>query len=144
MVVVVSAFDVDERMRMRVARLIAVLALSAMLVVSSAACSLIGDRLAPPDPPNRELQRESALLFRADWPAVERIRFTREGDRPGFGVPWCVNAVATVGGVNYEVIIGPDSPITFPTGNPPPEPATPPAPVPLTVIYSDGSREVIE
>jgi hypothetical protein len=128
---------------MRIARLITVLALSALLVASSAACSLIGDRLMSPDPPNRELQRESALLFRADWPAVERIRFTREGDRPGFGVPWCVNAVATVDGVDYQVIIGPNSPITFPTGNPPPAPATPPTPLPLTVIYTDKTSEVI-
>ena len=128
---------------MRIARLVTVLALSALLVVSMTGCSLIGDRLMPPDPPNHELQRESALLFRAHWPAVERIRFTQEGDRPAFGAPWSVNAVATVVGVDYEVIVGPGSPIGFPTGNPPPESATPPTPFPVTVIYSDATSEVI-
>jgi len=98
-----------------------------------------------PDPPNRELQRESALVYRQEWqPDVEKIRFTQEGDRPGFGASWSVNAIATVRGVEYQVIIGPDIGPAFVGGSdiPPESPTTTPS-GPLTVTYSDGTREVI-
>jgi hypothetical protein len=98
-----------------------------------------------PDPSNKELQRESALVYREEWqPDVEKIRFTQEGDRPGFGASWSVNAVATVRGVEYQVIIGPESGPAFVGGSdvPPESPPTPSGP--LTVIYSDGTTEVIE
>ncbi|MEO7015381.1 MAG: hypothetical protein ABI130_13610 [Leifsonia sp.] len=99
-----------------------------------------------PDPPVLEQQRASALYFRDEWrPNVEKIRFTRDGSRPGFGVPWNVNAVATIEGGDYYVIIGPDTGPTFVGGTgEPPEAPTPPPHLPLTVVYSEGASEVIE
>ncbi|SEI16185.1 hypothetical protein SAMN04515692_12425 [Leifsonia sp. CL147] len=99
-----------------------------------------------PDPSNKELQRETAVVYRNEWqPVVEKIRFTQEGDRPGFGASWSVNAVATVLGVEYQVIIGPDIGPAYVGGSdvPPESPPTTPS-GPLTVIYSDGTTEVIE
>jgi hypothetical protein len=91
---------------------------------------------------NLALQRESALAFRADWPNVETIRFTNEGGTMGLG-SWRVNAVATVGGVDYKLLIGTGSQ-AFLTGDMPPEYPTPPTPAPMTVIYSDGTSEVVQ
>ena len=99
-----------------------------------------------PDPPVREQQRASALSFRDEYqPNVEKITFTQDGSRPGLGVPWCVNAVATVKGADYYVIIGPNTGPSFVGGTGrPPEPPTPAPHLPLTVVYSDGTSEVIE
>ncbi|GAB3582235.1 hypothetical protein GCM10027406_24740 [Leifsonia lichenia] len=99
-----------------------------------------------PDPPVRDQQRASALYFRDEYqPNVEKIRFTREGGRPGLGVPWCVNAIATVEGSEYYVIIGPATSPSFVGGTGMPPDAPTPAPhLPLTVVYSDGTSEVIE
>ncbi|GAB3582233.1 hypothetical protein GCM10027406_24730 [Leifsonia lichenia] len=99
-----------------------------------------------PDPPVRDQQRASALHFRDEYqPNVEKVRFTQEGGRPGLGAPWSVNAIATIEGSEYFVIIGPGSGPAFVggTGRPPKAP-TPPAHLPLTVVYSDGTSEVIE
>jgi len=95
---------------------------------------------------NLDLQRESALTYRNEWqPNVEKIRFKRDGDRPGLGASWRVNAVATVDGRDYEVIISPDLGPAFVGGTgKPPEAPTPYTRQPLTVIYSDGTSEVIE
>lgn len=99
-----------------------------------------------PDPPVREQQRAAALYFRDEYqPNVEKVRFTRDGGRPGLGVPWCVNAVATVEGGEYYVIIGPATSPSFVGGTGvPPEATTLFVQVPLTVVYSDGTSEVIE
>ncbi len=99
-----------------------------------------------PDPPVKELQRAAAIDFRDEWqPNVEKVRFTRDGSRPGLGVPWCVNAIATVAGSDYYVIIGPDTGPSFVGGTGvPPEAPTPAPHLALTVIYSDGTSEVIE
>lgn len=130
---------------MRVARVMSVLAVSAMLVAGSTGCSLMKPRgvSQQAEKSNMELQRESALKFRSEWPDVEMIRFTREGDRPGYGAAWGVNAVATVAGKEYQVIIGPNLPVTFPTGYPPPTSSLPSRTAPLTVVYSDGTTEVV-
>ena len=131
---------------MRVVRAVCAALLGAALIVGLTACSLIGDRLMTPDPPVREQQRAAALYFRDEYqPNVEKVRFTQDGGRPGFGVPWCVNAVATVEGGDYYVIIGPDTGPAFVGGTGmPPEAPTPPPHLPLTVVYSDGTSEVIE
>lgn len=120
--------------------------LGTILIVGLSACSLIKDRLVTPDPPVRELQRESALYFRDRYqPNVEKIRFTMDGDRPGLGASWSANAVATIEGSDYFVIIGPESGAGFVGGTGFPPKAPSPAPhIPLTVIYSDGTSEVIE
>lgn len=130
----------------RVLRAVSAALMGIALIVGLTACSPIRNRLMTPDPPVKELQRASALYFRDDWqPNVEKIRFTRDGGRPGLGASWRVNAIATVEGSEYYVIISPDLGPAFVggTGEPPEAPA--PAPhLPLTVIYSDGTSEVIE
>ncbi|MFI5061084.1 MAG: hypothetical protein ACHP7F_06535 [Actinomycetales bacterium] len=89
-----------------------------------------------PDPPVLEQQRAAALYFRDRYqPNVEKIRFTQDGSRPGFGAAWSVNAIATVAGINYYVIIGPDTGPGFVGGTGvPPEAPTPPPHLPLTVV----------
>ncbi|GAB3585604.1 hypothetical protein GCM10027406_34230 [Leifsonia lichenia] len=99
-----------------------------------------------PDPPVRDQQRASALYFRDEYqPNVEKVRFTQEGGRPGLGASWRANAIATVEGSEYYVIISPDLGPSFVggTGRPPKAP-TPPVHLALTVVYSDGTSEVIE
>jgi hypothetical protein len=131
---------------MRVVRAASAGLLGAVLVVGLTACSPIRNRLTTPDPPVKEQQRASALYFRDEYqPNVEKVQFTRDGGRPGFGVPWCVNAIATVAGSDYYVIIGPDSGVSWVGGTGvPPEAPSPSPPIPLTLIYSDGTSEVIE
>lgn len=115
------------------------------LVVGLTACSLIGSRVMSSDPPAKVQQREAALYYRDEYqPNVEKIRFTQEGSRGGLGAPWGANAVATVGGVDYEVIIGPEIGPGFPLGDVPPPAPTPSSRLPLTVVYSDGTSEMIE
>jgi len=129
---------------MRGARVIGVLGLCVALLTGATACSPKGDRgmSQQQEKSNLDLQRESALIFREDWPNVEKIRFKREGGRPGLGASWSVNAVATVDGTDYEVIIGPSIQGSAGGGGLPPAAPTPHTPVPLTVIYSDGTSEV--
>lgn len=130
---------------MRGSRLIAVLALCFAVLAGTTACSPRGDRgvSQQQEKSNLDLQRESALIFREDWPNVEKIRFKREGGRPGLGASWRVNAVATVEGIDYEVIIGPSVQGSAGGGGLPPAAPVPHTPVPLTVTYSDGTSEVI-
>ncbi|MGH1523955.1 hypothetical protein ACRAWC_07910 [Leifsonia sp. L25] len=99
-----------------------------------------------PDPPVKEQQRASALYFRDRYrPNVEKVRFTRDGERPGLGAAWSVNAIATIEGNDYYVIIGPDSGVSWVGGTGiPPEAPTPAPHLPLTVTYSDGTSEVIQ
>lgn len=98
-----------------------------------------------PDPPVHEQQRASAIYFREYHPNVEKIRFTRDGARPGLGASWRVNAVATVGGADYQVIISPNLGPSYVGGTGVPPEASASAPrLPLTVVYSDGTSEVIE
>ncbi|MFI5061083.1 MAG: hypothetical protein ACHP7F_06530 [Actinomycetales bacterium] len=99
-----------------------------------------------PDPPVREQQRAAALYYRDEWqPNAEKVQFTQDGDRPGLGAAWRANTIATVAGGEYYVIIGPDSGPAFVGGTGvPPEASTPPPHLPLTVVYSDGTSEVIE
>ncbi|GAB3585607.1 hypothetical protein GCM10027406_34240 [Leifsonia lichenia] len=99
-----------------------------------------------PDPPVRDQQRASALYFRDQWqPNVEKVRFTQDGSRGGLGASWSVNAIATIEGREYYVIISPDLGPAFVGGTGTPPDAPTPAPhLPLTVVYSDGTSEVIE
>jgi hypothetical protein len=130
----------------RTVRVVRAALLGIVLIAGLTSCSAIGDRLMTPDPPIHEQQRASALYYRDEYqPNVEKIRFTQDGSRGGLGAPWCVNAIATVEGGDYYVIIGPDSGPAFVGGTGMPPDAPTPAPhLPLTVIYSDGTSEVIE
>lgn len=131
---------------MRIARSMSAAVLAVALVVGLTACSLIEDRLMTPDPPVRELQREAALYYRDEYqPNLEKVRFTRDGGRPGLGASWSVNAIATVAGNDYHVIIGPETGPAFVGGDGVPPDAPTPAPhLRLTIVYSDGTSEVIE
>jgi hypothetical protein len=131
---------------MRVVRVLGAALLGVALIVGLTACSPIRNRLMTPDPPVKELQRASALYFRDEYqPNVEKVRFTMDGDRPGLGAAWSANAIATVEGSDYYVIIGPDSGPSFVGGTGRPPKASTPAPhLPLTVVFSDGTSEVIE
>ena len=84
-------------------------------------------------------QRKVAVNFLRVQGGVESIRFTDEGNRPGLGVPWSVNAVVTIDRVDYQMILG----MRSIGGDPLPDiaPGTPPDPT--IVIFSDGSSEVI-
>ena len=133
---------------MRMTRVITTLAMSAVLLVGATGCSMLGDggmKRQGAHQSNLALQREAALAFRDEWQSdVERIQFKREGARPGIGASWRVNAVATVGATEYQVIIGPTIPPAFVGGGVPPQPLGSASPTPLTVTYSDGTSEVIE
>ena len=131
---------------LRVIRAVSASLMGIALIVGLTACSPIRNRLMTPDPPVKEQQRASALYFRDEYqPNVEKVRFTQDGDRPGLGASWCVNAVATIEGADYYVIIGPDSGPGFVGGTgEPPEAPTPAPHLPLTLVYSDGTSEVIE
>ncbi|SDH01512.1 hypothetical protein SAMN04515691_3726 [Leifsonia sp. 98AMF] len=131
---------------MRVVRVGGGVLLGVALVAGLMGCGPLRDRLRTPDPPVKELQRESALYYRDEYqPNVEKVRFTRDGDRPGFGASWCTNAIATVAGSDYHVIIGPETGPAFVGGDgAPPEAPAPPPDLSLTIVYSDGTSEVIE
>ena len=132
----------------KIARAVAALAVASALLLSATGCGDIGHRilygtLKPKS--NHENQRESALHFRTVWANVERIRFTEEGSKAGLS-SWSANAVATVTGRDYNVIIGPDIVVIQHTDPPAQVPTLPPATSPraLTVVYSDGTIEVIQ
>ncbi|MDR6971405.1 hypothetical protein [Leifsonia shinshuensis] len=133
-------------MARRIARATGVIVLSAVLVTLSTACAMWGNGgmdHQTAQTSNLKLQRESALRFRSEWPNVEAIRFTREGDYAGFGASWRVNAIATVEGTAYQVIISPDLSAAFITGAMPQASPIGSTPAPLTLIYSDGTSEVV-
>ena len=91
---------------------------AAALVVAGAVCvgasgcesgGKMPDRRVQVHAENLAKQRESALKFIANQPDVEVIRFRQDGDRPGFGAPWSVNAVVTIGGKDDREILGPET-----------------------------------
>ena len=136
----------ESGVRMRLKRVVSTVVVGVALVYGLSACSLIGKHVVSSDHSIRELQRESALYFRDEYqPNVEKVRFTQDGARPGLGASWRVNAIATVAGVDYHVIISAELGPSFVGGDGVPAEAPTPTPhLPLTVIYSDGTSEVIE
>lgn len=88
---------------------------------------------------NLENQRKSVIVLLKNQGGVEKVRFTREGGKAGLGAPWMVDAVVTIDGQEYKEILGPKQL----GGEPMPKlPSTTNSRT--TVIYSDGSSEVIE
>src|SRR5689334_4008782 len=103
------AEDLGAGVGMRVTRIASAFMLSAALIAGLTACSLMRKQLVSSDPTVRELQRAAALYYRDEYqPNLEKVEFTREGGRPGLGASWRANAIATVAGVEYHVIISPD------------------------------------
>lgn len=84
-------------------------------------------------------QREAAELFLESRRGVEKIRFTHEGGKPGLGAGWRANAVVTVGGNEFQAILG----LLSISNEPLPSVSPDWTQGPVTVIYSDGSSEVI-
>ena len=84
-------------------------------------------------------QKAAALHFLTSFPETERIKFTQEGGVSGGGT-WAAYAVITIGGKDYIEFIGPH----FLGGDPLPDPATHVVAAPVTLIYSDGTSEVLE
>ncbi|NUU05103.1 hypothetical protein HNO83_01925 [Leifsonia sp. C5G2] len=88
-------------------------------------------------------QRKVASLFLVDYPHPEltAMRFTREGERPGLGVPWSVNVVVTVAGTDYNEILATND---VWGGDRLPELHPGSTHGPVTVTYSDGTAEVFQ
>lgn len=111
------------------------------IVAGLSACSF-GGNAQEAKQVNLDNQRKAAVSFLSTQGGVETIRFTREGGLSGFGASWTVNAVITIDSTEYQQILGVNkysmSGKRLPTI--PPESTAHPA----TVIYSDGSSEVIE
>jgi hypothetical protein len=83
-------------------------------------------------------QKTAALNLLGYRPDVESIRFTQEGSVGGGG-SWAANAVITIDGVEYKEILG----LKRAGGNPLPSLSPGLAPRRATVIYSDGTTEVM-
>ena len=99
----------------------------------------VADRQEKVHRDNLAKQREAAVVFIGTQPDVEVIRFTHEGGRPGLGASWRAAAVVVIGGKHYQETLGPQ----IRSGDP--LPTTPPSyvPKPVTVVFSDGSSEVL-
>jgi hypothetical protein len=122
-------------------RLFPSLGVAVAIVVALTSCSIFGDgALGERDTTATNLanQREAALKFISGWPQTERITFTQEGSVSGAG-DWAANAVVTIGERDYQEFLGPD----ISGGDPLPDPETASTPSPVTVIFSDGSSEVL-
>lgn len=121
------------------ARIPLIVAILLSLALGLGACTLGRDAVSRRQT-NLAKQKEVALIFRKNYPAVEKIRFTREGNEPGLGAPWSVNAVVTLEGKEYEEILG-----FLSIGGEPMPDVDPPSPQkPTLVIFSDGTTEEIE
>lgn len=120
-------------------RVLPVIGILLALALGMSGCAFGGNAVSQLQA-NLAKQKEVALGFRKTYPAVEKIRFTQAGSEPGFGAPWSVNAVVTYGGQDYEEILS----IHAISGDPLPDMGIQSASVPLLLIFSDGSSEVIE
>lgn len=120
-------------------RLAVVLGLAVALLVVLGSCSVIGYTVKQTNLSN---QRTAAVKFLKDYPNpdVETIRFTHEGGNPGWGASWRASAVVTVAGRDYNEILG----THISGGNPLPDIVSETTPGSATVIYSDGSSEVLK
>lgn len=90
---------------------------------------------------NLAKQREVALVFWRSYsnPALTEIRFTDEGNKPGFGAPWSANAVVTVGGREFNEILGAE----VWGGDPLPQTPSGSTAGPIAITFSDGTQELV-
>ena len=86
-------------------------------------------------------QRKAALEFVGPRPEITKVVFSEEGSVGGSGL-WAANAVLTVDGEEYQAILGLGIGATSwePWQSPPPgtKPST------VTLVYSDGTTEVLK
>lgn len=87
-------------------RWLAVTAVVVGVCMGLGACSPVGGSAADRQT-NLANQRKEALKLVKDYPhpELESIRFTQDGSVSGGG-QWAANAVVTVGGKDYEEILG--------------------------------------
>lgn len=125
---------------MTAARTRPLIAVGVAVALSLSGCGLGGNDVNKET--NLANQRKAAIAFVGDKRGVQKITFTREGAQSGFGAPWAVNAVITIGGHEYQAILG----VKSGSGVSEPLPIIPAedAPTSVSVTYSDGSSEVIE
>jgi hypothetical protein len=121
-------------------RVLVVFGLVVALVFGLSACTF-GGNAVDRQQVNLDNQRTVAVAFLEWQGGVEEIRFTREGGESGFGAQWAVNAVVTIQGEEFQMILGMRT--TSFLGGDLPDVAPESPPIPTTVIYSDGSSEVI-
>lgn len=87
-------------------------------------------------------QRKAAHSLINTYPLVETIRFTDEGRTVGLGGSlWGAGAIVTVGGKEYREVLGFDPGTSYGEGLP--DAPLDAVPGPVTVIYSDGTSEVL-
>lgn len=121
----------------------AILAAIAIIVgvcVGLSGCSLPGLERAKQMQANLANQRKVAVKFVKNYPnpELEAIAFTNRGSVDGSG-SWGANAVITVAGTRYNGILG-----TFMSSGDALPPVGPEAkPGAVTLIYSDGTSEVL-
>ena len=128
-------------MRGALRKLLLGLAIAAAMVVALTSCSIFGGSAVGQQrttAANLANQKAAALKFLSSFPEAQRIEFTREGGDSGAGY-WAANAVVTIAGKEYLELIGPH----VLGGDPLPDPEARPVPSPVTLIYSDGSSEVL-
>ena len=129
----------------RVARLLNVLVVAGAVATGTSGCSLDGGWQKSREQKvneNLQLQRKVAVKLRESYsnPELETIRYTTDGDRAGGLAGWSANAVVTIAGRDYLAALG----TIVNVGQ-----VFPPAPsgsVPgdVTLIYSDGTSEVLK
>ena len=125
-----------------VAALLSVI-IAAGMITSLSGCSIFGgivnQQLSTED--NLANQRKVAEQTIRDYPnpALESIRFTSEGHVNGGG-DWNANAIVTIEGKEYQELLG----IQLSMGDVFPKPPPGSAAGPVTVIYSDGTTEVLK
>jgi hypothetical protein len=119
-------------------RVLVVFGVVVALVFGLSACAF-GGNAVDSQQVNLDNQRKVAVAFLEWQGGVEEIRFTREGGESGFGAQWAVNAVVTIHGEDYQMILGTQTM----GGDPLPEVGPGSPPTRTTVIFSDGSSEVM-
>jgi hypothetical protein len=112
--------------------------IAAALVLTSSGCTAERDEVRMET--NVANQRKASIAFLETQGGVERIRFVQEGGQPGLGASWRADPVVTVEGNDYRATLSPRLISSEPLPDIPPEATT----GPVTVIFSDGSSEVIE
>lgn len=112
------------------------------LVIGLSACVFGGNAVSEHETAEVDLvnQRKVALAFLEMHPGTSQIRFTQDGGPSGFGAPWAANAVIRIDGEDYQAILG----IGILSSDPLPSVPLGATPEPTTIVYSDGSSEVIQ
>lgn len=115
-----------------------------VVVVALGACAFGGNAVSASktEQVNLANQREAAIAFLAAQRGVEKITFTHDGGHPGLGASWRANAVVSIGGDDYQAILSTEPGIDI--SDPLPSVSPDATQTSVTIVYSDGTSEVIE